>query len=104
MWFMSLDMASGFWAVRMTERAKLISAFVCPFGHFQWIRMPFGCAVNFSEHHQQLPPPEEEVMVDPEVLEFWIPSLKKPKVDVRNSEIQSLDMTVFRRNIPLRHK
>ncbi|POM74598.1 Reverse transcriptase [Phytophthora palmivora] len=23
MWFMSLDMASGFWAVRMTERAKL---------------------------------------------------------------------------------
>ncbi|OWY93920.1 hypothetical protein PHMEG_00036501 [Phytophthora megakarya] len=35
-------MASGFWAVRMTERAKLISAFVCPFGHFQWLRMPFG--------------------------------------------------------------
>ncbi|OWZ00557.1 reverse transcriptase [Phytophthora megakarya] len=37
MWFMSLDMASGFWAVRMTERAKLISAFTCPFGHFQWV-------------------------------------------------------------------
>ncbi|OWZ07313.1 reverse transcriptase [Phytophthora megakarya] len=35
MWFMSLDMASGFWAVKMAERAKLISAFVCPFGHFQ---------------------------------------------------------------------
>ncbi|GMG18130.1 unnamed protein product [Phytophthora fragariaefolia] len=42
MWFMSLDMASGFWAIRMTERAKLISAFVSPFGHFQWVRMPFG--------------------------------------------------------------
>ncbi|POM80259.1 Reverse transcriptase [Phytophthora palmivora] len=42
MWFMSPDMASGFWAIRMTERAKLISAFVCPFGHFQWVRMPFG--------------------------------------------------------------
>jgi hypothetical protein len=42
MWFMSLDMASGFWAVRMSDRAKLISAFVCPFGHFQWVRMPFG--------------------------------------------------------------
>ncbi|KAE8961633.1 hypothetical protein PF007_g31575 [Phytophthora fragariae] len=42
MWFMSLDMASGFWAIRMTERTKLISAFVCPFGHFQWARMPFG--------------------------------------------------------------
>ncbi|OWZ22187.1 hypothetical protein PHMEG_0003154 [Phytophthora megakarya] len=23
LWFMSLDMASGFWAIRMTERAKL---------------------------------------------------------------------------------
>ncbi|KAE9311866.1 hypothetical protein PR003_g19909 [Phytophthora rubi] len=42
MWFMSLDMASGFWAIRMTERAKLISAFVCPFEHFQWVRMTFG--------------------------------------------------------------
>ncbi|OWY95361.1 reverse transcriptase, partial [Phytophthora megakarya] len=42
LWFMSLDMASGFWHIKMTERAKLISAFVCPFGHFQWIRMPFG--------------------------------------------------------------
>jgi len=26
----------------MTERANLLSAFVCPFGHFQWVRMPFG--------------------------------------------------------------
>jgi hypothetical protein len=26
----------------MSDRAKLISAFVCPFGHFQWVRMPFG--------------------------------------------------------------
>ncbi|POM73629.1 Reverse transcriptase [Phytophthora palmivora] len=42
MWFMSLDMASGFWAVKMTERAKLISAFVCPYEHYQWVRMPFG--------------------------------------------------------------
>ncbi|POM77713.1 LOW QUALITY PROTEIN: Reverse transcriptase [Phytophthora palmivora] len=35
-------MASGFWAIKMTERAKLISAFVCPYGHYQWVRMPFG--------------------------------------------------------------
>ncbi|OWZ02597.1 reverse transcriptase [Phytophthora megakarya] len=42
MWFMSLDMSNCFWAVKMSERAKLISAFVCPFGHFQWTRVPFG--------------------------------------------------------------
>jgi hypothetical protein len=42
MWFCSLDAASGFWAIGMTKRASDISAFVCPLGHFQWLRMPFG--------------------------------------------------------------
>ncbi|GMF44970.1 unnamed protein product [Phytophthora fragariaefolia] len=79
MWFMSLDMASGFWAVTMTERAKLISAFVCPFGHFQCGRMLFGlknapliyqavinnCVWGFARL-----PPEEEKLVDPDVLGF----------------------------------
>ncbi|OWY95905.1 LOW QUALITY PROTEIN: hypothetical protein PHMEG_00033968 [Phytophthora megakarya] len=79
MWFMSLDMASGFWAVRMTKRAKLISAFVCPFGHFQWLRMPFGLK-NAPLIYQSIInnclwgfvclPPEEEALVDQEVLEF----------------------------------
>ncbi|OWY96068.1 reverse transcriptase [Phytophthora megakarya] len=57
MWFMSLDMASGFWAVRMTERAKLISAFVCPFGHFQWLRMPFGALPKIVKGIEDLPFP-----------------------------------------------
>uniref|UniRef100_A0AAV1TTL7 Reverse transcriptase domain-containing protein n=1 Tax=Peronospora matthiolae TaxID=2874970 RepID=A0AAV1TTL7_9STRA len=42
LWYCSLDMASGFWVVEMTERAKLISAFVKPFGLFEWLRMHFG--------------------------------------------------------------
>ncbi|KAJ0390606.1 hypothetical protein ATCC90586_012010 [Pythium insidiosum] len=41
-WFCSLDMASGFWVVKMTPRARAISAFVTPFGLFEWTRMPFG--------------------------------------------------------------
>ncbi|OWY94174.1 hypothetical protein PHMEG_00036172, partial [Phytophthora megakarya] len=79
MWFMTLDMASGFWAVPMTARAQLISAFICPLGHFQWKRMPFGLK-NAPLIYQQLLdnclwgfvrlPPEEERLVDPEVLEF----------------------------------
>ena len=42
MWYCSLDAASGFWAVPMTKRASDISAFICPLGHFQWLRMPQG--------------------------------------------------------------
>ncbi|OWZ00360.1 LOW QUALITY PROTEIN: reverse transcriptase [Phytophthora megakarya] len=28
----------------MTDRARLISAFITPFGLFEWNRMPFECA------------------------------------------------------------
>ena len=34
-------MASGFWIVEMTERARSISAFITPSGLFEWILMPF---------------------------------------------------------------
>ncbi|GMG17783.1 unnamed protein product [Phytophthora fragariaefolia] len=42
LWFCSLDAASGFWAIMMTMRARKISAFVFPLGHFEWLRRPFG--------------------------------------------------------------
>ena len=42
MWFCSLDNASGFWAIPLTERARKITAFICPLGHFEWSRMPQG--------------------------------------------------------------
>ncbi|OWZ19192.1 LOW QUALITY PROTEIN: hypothetical protein PHMEG_0006598 [Phytophthora megakarya] len=35
LWFFSLDAASWFWAVMMTERARKVSAFVCALGHFE---------------------------------------------------------------------
>ncbi|GMF49751.1 unnamed protein product [Phytophthora fragariaefolia] len=42
LWYCSLDMASGFWVVSMTDRARAISAFITPCGLFEWNRMPFG--------------------------------------------------------------
>ena len=41
-YFTSLDLFSGFHQIGMTERAKQRSAFVTPFGHYHYNRMPFG--------------------------------------------------------------
>ncbi|POM81057.1 Reverse transcriptase [Phytophthora palmivora] len=41
LWYCSLDMASGFRVVPMTDRARSIKSFIIPFGLFEWNRMPF---------------------------------------------------------------
>ncbi|POM70381.1 Reverse transcriptase, partial [Phytophthora palmivora] len=46
-------MASGFWVVSMTERARKISAFITPFGLFEWTCMPFGLK-NAPQIYQHL--------------------------------------------------
>ncbi|POM70605.1 LOW QUALITY PROTEIN: Reverse transcriptase [Phytophthora palmivora] len=99
MWFMSLDMASSFWAIRMTERARLISAFVCPFGHFQWMRMPFGL---------KNAPLVYQAMLDNCLWGFLKPQdSENQSSDFENhvlkSEVSALtsQMTVFQRNIPV---
>ena len=40
--FSVLDAKSGFWQVKLTENASYLSTFNTPFGHFRWLRMPFG--------------------------------------------------------------
>ncbi|GMF31897.1 unnamed protein product [Phytophthora fragariaefolia] len=51
--YCSLDMASGFWVLAMTERAWKISAFITPFGLFEWTPMPFGLK-NALQIYQRL--------------------------------------------------
>jgi len=41
-YFSTLDLAAGYWQVEVDEAAKSKSAFVTPFGLFEWNRMPFG--------------------------------------------------------------
>ncbi len=36
------DLSKGFYQVGMDEKSKQYTAFVCPLGHFQFRRMPFG--------------------------------------------------------------
>lgn len=38
----SLDLNSGYWQVEMDSKVQEITAFVCPFGLFQFRVMPFG--------------------------------------------------------------
>ncbi|OWZ19790.1 reverse transcriptase [Phytophthora megakarya] len=109
-WFRRLDMASGFWAIQMTKRAKLISAFVCPFGHFQWIRMPFGlknAPLVYQMGFVRLPP-EEEAKVDRDVLEILKlpvpdtgPTIENPRHEGSTRLLElTKEASAFRRNIP----
>jgi hypothetical protein len=41
-YFSKLDMASGFWQLPLTERARELTAFRTEDGHYQFTRMPFG--------------------------------------------------------------
>ncbi|OWY98204.1 reverse transcriptase [Phytophthora megakarya] len=61
-WYCSRGMVSGFWVVPMTERARLISAFITPFGLFEWLRMPFGLC-NAPQIYQRL--------IDNALYGFW---------------------------------
>lgn len=41
-WFSTMDLASGYNQVPVTEGDKAKTAFCIPFGVFEWNRMPFG--------------------------------------------------------------
>ncbi|OWZ23031.1 reverse transcriptase [Phytophthora megakarya] len=103
MWFLSLDTDNGFWAVPMTHRAQPISGFVCPLGHFQWNRMPFGLK-NAPLIYQQV------CIIVSGVLGAFRPKKKlrlgilgiksENKVERRDLSPLTVDLTMFRRNIP----
>lgn len=41
-WYSTLDLASGYWQVRVDAQDREKTAFTTPFGLFEWDRMPFG--------------------------------------------------------------
>lgn len=50
--FITLDMASGFYQVPMAEESIEMTAFITPEGHFEFLRMPFGLANSPAVFHR----------------------------------------------------
>ncbi|OWZ13236.1 LOW QUALITY PROTEIN: reverse transcriptase [Phytophthora megakarya] len=48
-WYCSLHMTSEFGVVPMTDQARLVSAFITPFGLFEWLRMSFDTRDVFKD-------------------------------------------------------
>lgn len=40
--FTTLDLFSGYWQIKMRDEDIHKTAFICEFGHFEFVRMPFG--------------------------------------------------------------
>ncbi|KAH7732163.1 gagpol and env protein precursor [Aphelenchoides avenae] len=45
-YFSSLDLASGYWQIRLAEEAREKTAFSTPYGHFEWNVLPFGLSTS----------------------------------------------------------
>ncbi|OWZ22346.1 reverse transcriptase [Phytophthora megakarya] len=74
------DLDNAFWVVPMTDRACLISAFVTPFGLFEWLRIPFGLC-NAPQIYQRL--------IDNALYGFWELSPTGNTCDIFRDLIQS---------------
>src|SRR6266540_4269548 len=40
-WFISLDLASGYWQVEIEPKSREVTVFITPWGLFEWNRIPF---------------------------------------------------------------
>lgn len=53
-WYVTLDMASGFWNVPLSEDSKHLTAFVTPFGLFESNVIPFGIKNSMAEFQRAM--------------------------------------------------
>jgi hypothetical protein len=44
--FTKVDLASGYWHVKLDETSSKLTTFQTPFGRFRWLRLPFGLNVS----------------------------------------------------------
>lgn len=52
-YFTSIDLKAGYWQVELEDRAREVTAFVTPWGHYEFLVMPFGLR-NASASFQKM--------------------------------------------------
>lgn len=50
--FSTLDANKGFYQIKLTERASLLTTFITPFGRYRFLRLPFGISVAPEIFHR----------------------------------------------------
>ena len=51
--FSLLDARSGYWQIKLSDESSYLTTFNTPFGHYRYLRMPFGInsAQDVFQHH-----------------------------------------------------
>ena len=52
--FSVVDVKNGFWHVQLDDESSKLTTFATPWGHFQWLRMPFGITPAPEEFQRRL--------------------------------------------------
>ncbi|XP_064120727.1 uncharacterized protein K02A2.6-like [Macrobrachium nipponense] len=52
--FSSSDLANGYWHCVLDEKSSFLTTFQTPFGHYRWLRLPFGLNVSGEIFQKQL--------------------------------------------------
>jgi transposase InsO family protein len=53
-YFTTLDAASGFWQIPLTESCSPLTTFITPFGRFRFTRLPFGISSGPEVFHRSM--------------------------------------------------
>ncbi|CAA9997233.1 unnamed protein product, partial [Nesidiocoris tenuis] len=65
--FSKLDLKEGFHQLHLTEESKKFTAFVLPFGHFEYNRMPFGWKNSPAQFQRMMTAALGELLKDPTI-------------------------------------
>ena len=52
--FSSFDAKNGYWQVKLTENASMLTTFITPYGRYRWLRMPFGISSASEEYQRRM--------------------------------------------------